>query len=106
MESTQAKRKKSRFRRFSVAARSKTDSTPEESELLLQNHVSPETEEPPVYEEEKKKKSGAPTVSEVAFRDVPVYVICPHCSEKIVTKISLERGKQLKCVVACLCIMQ
>lgn len=44
--------------------------------------------------------------AETAFEDVPVYVTCPYCHEKIVTRTSFKSGKYTYWTSACLCIFQ
>ncbi|KAL9986992.1 hypothetical protein ACROYT_G001225 [Oculina patagonica] len=44
--------------------------------------------------------------AETAFEDVPVYITCPYCHEKIVTRTSFKSGKYTYWTSACLCIFQ
>lgn len=44
--------------------------------------------------------------AETAYEDVPVYVTCPHCNEKIVTRTNFKSGKYTYWTSACLCIFQ
>ena len=60
-------------------------------------------------ESEKLTTAGDGTESsdaETAFEDVPVYLTCPHCNEKIVTRTSFKSGKYTYWTSACLCIFQ
>ena len=50
-------------------------------------------------DEECTKQAGADGAessdAETAFEDVPVYITCPYCHEKIVTRTSFKSGKSL-----------
>ena len=49
---------------------------------------------------------GESSDAETAFEDVPVYITCPYCHEKIVTRTSFKSGKYTYWTSACLCIFQ
>ncbi len=70
--------------------------------LLAQENEDMSTE----YEETPRRRPGAPTIDEIELKDVPVYIICPSCDNKVVTKTSFERAKEAKCASLCLCLLQ
>ena len=63
-------------------------------------------EETEAEQETPKRRTGAPTVDEIEFKEVPVYIVCPNCQHKVVSKTSFERAKEAKCASACLCLLQ
>lgn len=64
------------------------------------------------HEKTESNESAKPTAGaesseeETAFEDVPVYITCPYCNEKIVTRTSFKSGKYTYWTSACLCIFQ
>lgn len=65
--------------------------TPNEEQYLLQE----------ISNEEEK-----PEYDESIFQEVPVYISCPYCTEKIVSKTRLKCGRWTYWTTACLCIFQ
>ena len=75
----------------------------EESQLLL----TPEEDEGESEQDTTPtKKIGVPTIDEIELKEVPVYIICPKCGEKGVTRIELERSREAECFSICLCVLQ
>ena len=65
----------------------------------------------PENDESEKPGAGADggaesSDAETAFEDVPLYITCPFCNEKIVTRTSFKSGKYTYWTSACLCIFQ
>eukprot|EP00794_Sanderia_malayensis_P009885 gene9885-10895_t len=106
-KSEKSRRKsKSKFRRLSLAKNrsSKDKHAKEETETLLSTEN--ENTETELDLERQRRRPGAPTIDEIELRDVPVYIICPSCQNKVVTKTDFERAKEAKCASACLCLLQ
>ena len=47
-----------------------------------------------------------PDDGSTGFQDVPVYITCPHCNEKVVTRTAFKSGKYTYWTTACLCVFQ
>ena len=65
-----------------------------------------ETEVEADRESTKSRKIGVPTIDEIELKEVPMYMICPKCGEKGVTRTTVESSKEAECVSLCLCLLQ
>ena len=54
----------------------------------------------------ERKKVGVPTIDEIELKEVPVYIICPKCGEKGITKTETNRSREALCISLCLCLLQ
>ena len=52
------------------------------------------------------EEQGRPEYDESIFQEVPVYINCPFCNEKIVSRTRLKYGRWTYWATACLCIFQ
>eukprot|EP00795_Rhopilema_esculentum_P006128 gene6128-11518_t len=73
---------------------------------LLHTAEEDETEVEVDRESTGSRKIGVPTIDEIELKEVPVYMICPKCGEKGVTRTTVERSKEAECVSLCLCLLQ
>ncbi|XP_065060139.1 uncharacterized protein LOC135687496 [Rhopilema esculentum] len=103
-------RKTSRFRKLSISrgrANTNKDKRRNSEEVqLLHTAEEDETEVEVDRESTGSRKIGVPTIDEIELKEVPVYMICPKCGEKGVTRTTVERSKEAECVSLCLCLLQ
>ena len=71
----------------------------------LQHLLSPVENEADV-EQIERKKVGVPTIDEIELKEVPVYIICPKCGEKGITKTEIKRSREALFISLCLCLLQ
>ena len=57
-------------------------------------------------EQLERKKVGVPTIDEIELKEVPVYLICPKCGEKGITRTETQRSREAFCMSICLCLLQ
>ena len=69
-------------------------------------HLVPQKAEREESENLTTDGTGCSGDAETAYEDVPVYVTCPYCNEKIVTRTNFKSGKYTYWTSACLCIFQ
>lgn len=79
-----------------------TMSDEERIHLVAQKQESDESAKPAAGADGTESASDA----ETAFEDVPLYITCPYCNEKIVTRTSFKSGKYTYWTSVCLCIFQ
>ena len=90
---------------FSRASLGKDKRSNEEMQHLLtteENDRQAEVEQ----EQIERKKVGVPTIDEIQLKEVPVYLICPKCGEKGITRTETQRSREAFCMSICLCLLQ
>lgn len=55
---------------------------------------------------EMQRRENKPDYDESIFQEVPVYINCPFCDEKIVSRTRLKYGRWTYRAAACLCLLQ